>query len=255
MRSLLHLGGALLFALAAAVPPAFAQSIILRPAAVPLKGEVGQSVTQTLTLQNESDTAMDFDLVAQDVVVRDGRRVFVEAGKLPGSIAASAIMKPTRLRVEPRSSATATVMFTLPKDMRHRAAVALFKGTTPVASAKGRAYLSIGTLFTFSVSDAVSVSGRLEATPPGRQAAAAFTGTLLNDGAEPVVPTGMVILTDEQGRIVGRSDFTPRRLLPGETAALVAEYPGDLERGSYRAIATFDVAGKPFTFIAPLLVP
>jgi hypothetical protein len=254
MRSLFQLGAALLLA-AVALVPAHAQSIILRPAAVPLKGQVGQSVTQTLTLQNDSDIALEFDLQAQDVVVRDGRRVFVEAGKVEGSIAATAVMQPTHVRVEPRSSATATVMFTLPRGMRHRAVVALFKGTTPVASANRRAFMSIGTLFTFSVGGTVSVKGKLDATPPGQRAGAAFISTLVNDGTEPVVPTGMVILTDANGRIVGRSDFTPRRLLPGETVPLVAEYPGDLESGTYRAIATFDVDGRPYTLTSPLLVP
>ena len=237
------------------VVQADAQTIILRPAAVPLKGEVGQSVTQTLTLQNESDVPLEFDLVAQDVVVREGKRVFVEAGKLPGSIAATAVMQPQRVRVEAHRSASAQVMFTLPRDMQHRAAVALFRGRTLLEAGARKATMSLGTLFTFQVSERVAVSGRLDAKPPTGSSNASFEGFLSNDGSEPVVPSGLVAVLDGRGRLLGKVAFTPRRLLPGESANVNAEYVGDLDTGTYRAVATFDVDGKPLTLVAPLHVP
>jgi hypothetical protein len=232
-----------------------AQSLVLRPAAVPLKGQVGQSVTQVLTLNNESDQPLEFDVVAQDVVVRDGKRVFVEAGKLAGSIAATAVIEPHRVRVAPHSSSSATVIFTVPEGVRHRAAIALFKGTTAVQAGQRKAFLSLGTLFTFAVSDNVSVKGELRATPPTAKENASLAGVLANDGSEPVVATGVAVLVDEAGRMVGKSAFEPKRLLPGESAMLRAEYPGELEPGSYRAIGTFDIAGRPLTLTSPLLVP
>ena len=254
MRSRAFLLAALL-SLCAAVNPALAQSIILRPAAVPLKGEIGQSVTQTLTMQNETDTPLEFEVVAQDVVVQGGKRVFVEAGRVAGSIAATAVITPRKVRVEPRSSASATVLFTLPQGMQHRAAVALFKSTTAVASGNRKAYLSLGTLFTFAISDRISVTGTLQATAPTGSTNAVFTSTLVNDGTEPVVPSGMAVVVDGAGRMVGKSAFTAKRLLPGETATLVADFPGELDSGDYRALATFDIAGKPLTLNAALRVP
>lgn len=255
MRSLLSMGIALLLASLTAATPAFAQSLILRPAAVPLSGSIGQSVKQTLTLQNETDQPMEFELQAQDVVVRDGKRAFVEAGKIAGSIAATAVLQPRRVQVPAHGSASADVMFTLPPGMQHRAVVALFKGVTPVQSGGRRTLLSLGTLFTFSVSDSASVTGRLEVQAPGANASGSFTGQLTNDGTEPVIPSGTVVLMDAHGRMVGRSAFAPRRLLPGESAALVADYPGELDSGNYRAVATFDIAGKPFTLTSPVIVP
>lgn len=242
-------------ALLLAAQPAAAQSIILRPAAIPLKGEIGQSVTQTLTMQNETDVPLEFDIQAQDVVVREGKRVFVEAGRVPGSIAATAVVQPRSVRVEPHASASVQVMFTLPEGMQHRAVVALFKAKTPVRSGGRNAYLSLGTLFTFAISDRVSVSGTLAATPPAANANAAFNCTLVNDGTEPVVPSGVAVLMDANSRLIAKAPFTSRRLLPGETASLVAEYPGDLDPGEYRALATFDVGGKPFTLTSRLVVP
>lgn len=246
----------LAFAAAILPLPAAAQSIVIRPAAVALKGEPGQSVTQTLTLQNETALPLDFELVAQDVVVRDGKRVFVEAGQLPGSIAATAVIDTPRIRVEPGQSGSAQVIFTLPPDMKHRAVVAIFRGITPLSSGGGaKATMSLGALFTFQISGQVSMAGQLLAKPPTGSSNASFAGTLTNDGTEPVVPTGALAVVNAQGRMVGRASFTSRRFLPGESDTLMAEYAGDLDSGVYRAIATFDVDGKPLTLVAPLLVP
>jgi hypothetical protein len=246
----------LLLCAAAPFSPASAQSLILRPAVVPLKGETGQSVTQSLTLQNDSDLALDFVMQAKDVVVRDGARQFVEAGKLPDSIAATAVFQPARIRVEPHSSGSVSATFTLPPSMKHRAVVALFRGATPVAAGKRKALMSLGTLFTFTVSDRVSIkAGALELLPASNSANAQLRSAVVNDGTEPAVPGGMAVILDEQGRLAGKVPFLSKRLLPGEAATLVADFPGELPSGHYRAVATFDVAGRPLTLTSTLAVP
>ncbi|MES2936368.1 MAG: hypothetical protein V4864_01720 [Pseudomonadota bacterium] len=239
----------------AAAGPAAAQSLILRPAVVPLAGQTGQSVSQALTLQNDSDQPLDFVLEAKDVVVQDGKRVFVDAGKLADSIAASAVFTPARVTVPPHASASVQAMFTLPAAMRHRAVAAYFRGTTPVRSGNRTAFMSLGTLFTFTISDRISVAaGTLQAEPPSGSANAQLRSRLVNDGSEPVVPSGMAVILDAQGRMVGKAPFKQHRLLPGEAATLVAEYPGELGAGTYRAIATFDIGGRPLTLSSPLNV-
>jgi hypothetical protein len=235
---------------------ATAQSITLSPAVVPLAGSFGQSVTSALTLRNDSDLALEFVMEAQDVVVRDGERVFIEAGALADSVAASAVFVPRQVRVEARSSASVTVTMTLPPTLRHRAAVAFFRGTTPVASGDRSAFLSLGTLFTFAVSDRLSVAaGELTARPPTASANARLETTLLNDGDEPVVPSGVAAILDAEGRLLGKAPFAARRLLPGERSTAIADYPGDLRAGVYRTIATFDVAGRDLTLTGSLEVP
>ncbi|MES2631506.1 MAG: Fn3-like domain-containing protein [Pseudomonadota bacterium] len=233
-----------------------AQSLILRPAVVPLAGQPGQGVTQELTLQNESDTALDFRLEAQDVIVRNGARVFVEAGKLADSIAASAAFTPRQVTVPAHSSVRVSVTFTLPAAVQHRAVIAVFRGTSKVRTGSGNATLSLGTLFTFSLSDRVSVAAQpLQARPPTAQSMLVLAAHMVNNGSEPVVPTGMAVLLDASGRMVGKSAFKPHRLLPGEAGDLRADYAGDLPTGAYRAIATFDIAGKPLTLDGTLQVP
>jgi hypothetical protein len=235
---------------------ALAQSITLSPAAVPLAGSYGQSVTQVMTLQNDTDVALDFTLAAKDVVVRDGARLFVEAGQLADSIAATAVFTPRELRVPPHSNATASITLTLPLAMRHRAVVVYFQGTTLVPSGNRQALLSLGSLFTFTVSDRISIAaGALEAYPPSASVTARLLSSLLNDGEEPVIVTGKAVILDSGGRLAGKAPFASRRLLPGEKATLVADYPGELRTGSYRAVATFDVAGRPLTLTGSLDVP
>lgn len=235
---------------------ASAQSLVLRPAVVPLKGETGQSVKQSLALQNDSDVALEFVMEAKDVVVHEGVRRFVEAGVLPDSIAATAVFEPKRVRIEPHSSGSVTAMFTLPPAVRHRAVVALFRGTSAVKAGKGKALLSLGTLFTFTVSDRVSVKAdALQVTPPSTSANAQLRSRVVNDGSEPVVPGGMAVILDAQGRLMGKVPFQSKRLLPGEAATLVADFPGELPSGDYRAVATFDIAGRPLTLTSSLAVP
>lgn len=255
MRFLLPALRLAMLAAVLAVPPAFAQSIILRPAVVPLAGSTGQSVTQVLTLQNESDQPLDFVLEAEDVVVRDGARAFVPAGRLGDSIAASAVFTPQRLRVEPHSSGSVTATFTLPPAIRHRAVVAFFRGANTVTAGGRKARLSLGTLFTFTVSENLSVrAGELVALPPTASSNAQLKAALVNDGDEPLVPTGMAVIVDAAGRLVGKTPFRPHRLLPGEAGSLLAEYSGDLPAGPYRVVATLDVAGRPLTLSTTLNV-
>jgi len=62
-----------------------------------LRAQPGQSTTQAMTIFNLTPTDFEFDLEAMDVAVREGQRVFVRAGELPGSIARTAVFSPNRL--------------------------------------------------------------------------------------------------------------------------------------------------------------
>jgi hypothetical protein len=240
---------------AIAALPSLAQTVVLSPAAVPLSGEPGQGVTQVLTLRNDGDIELDFVMEARDVVVRAGKREFVDPATLPDSIAASAVFFPRSVHVLPRSSASVTVQMTLPRAMRHRAAVAVFRGVTPIPKGRTAARLSLGTLFTFQVSDRVSVAPTaLEAKPPSPGSGAMLRTRLVNDGTEPLVAAGAAVILDASGRMMGKVAFRGTRLLPGEARELAAEYAGELPAGSYRVIATFDIGGHPLTQACALVV-
>jgi hypothetical protein len=244
--------------LLATLPPcrAAAQSLTLSPAVVQLRGATGQSTTQALTLHNGTDLDLAFALEAQDVVVRDGKRAFVDAGEIAGSIAATAVFSQRTLAVPAGATRTVELTVTLPPSATTRAVVAMFRGITKIRTGRTEATASIGTLITFTLSDRISFVARdLVVRPQSPAVNAALVQTLSNDGTEPIVPKGAAVVLDPNGAVVARMLFQFQRLLPGEQATLRAEYSGELPRGSYRAVASFDVGGRILHRSAELVVP
>ena len=228
--------------------PLSAQSLSLSPAVVQLKGTLGQSSTQTLTLTNGTKVPMTFDLVAQDVVVRNGARVFVDAGAEADSMAATAVFAPPSVTVPGGGSKSVNVTVTARPPAAHRAVVALFRGRTRIANGRTGTIASLGALLTFTLSNDVSVTAaELGVQPPSATTLLAFTDALTNTGAEPAVVKGVAAILDASGRLVGRVAFESTRLLPRERSVMHAEYPGSLAAGRYRGLATFDYEGRALT--------
>lgn len=232
-----------------------APQLHLSPSIVELRGQFGQNTTQTLRLRNDTAVPLDFTLEARDVVVRGGARTFVEAGSIPGSIAATAVFSRRTVTVAPGATGAVDVTLTLVPGARHRAVVVFFRGLTRLGPG-GTMRASLGALLTFDA----STPHRLVAAPPLVSPPTAFANALLeqpliNDGGEPVVAQGAAVLVDGRGQVVGRAAFEPRRLLPGERLAVRAEFQGDLPPGRYRVAATFDYADTPLQTTAELIVP
>jgi hypothetical protein len=245
---------ALVAPLAAQGPPVKAapggvSAIALSPAVIMLKGQPGQSTTQTLTLANQTEAEFAFDLVAEDVIVKDGKRTFVAAGETKGSIAATAVFNPTSVIVKPHTSASAQVTVTVPAETDIRAVVAIFRGANKLPAAGAVAMTaSLGSLLTFTLSDQFKVDGApIEVAPQTNSKNVTFTQWLTNSGREPVVPEGVAAVTRENGSLVSKATFTPQRLLPGERLAYTAEFPSQLSPGKYRVVASFQFESKVIT--------
>jgi hypothetical protein len=233
--------------------PVAAQSLTLSPAVVPLGGRPGQSTTQRLTLHNGTAYKLSFALVARDVLVRGGKRVFVDAGDVAGSIAATAVFSRQGLTVGPGQEGSVSVTLTLPARSRHRAVVVLFQGRTLI---DGRATMSLGSLLTFDLSGRLSVSpGALKVESPTASANANVQIPVLNDGTEPAIVRGAVALIGAGGAMVGKLALEQRRLLPGERTTLRADYSGRLASGVYRVVATVDCSNRSWSRTAELRVP
>jgi hypothetical protein len=233
----------------AAVPSKQASGALsLSPAVVTLRGQFGQSTRQTLVLTNGTSEDFQFDLVAQDVVVKNGKRVFVDAGTIPGSIAATAVFSQKSVRVPSRGRASVDVTVTLTPDTKCRAIVAIFRATNRITGGAVPMYASIGTLLTFSLSDNVVLdAAAVKVTPQSSAANASFAQVCTNSGSEPFVAKGVVAILDATGTLVGKAAMQPRRLLPEERVELRTEYSGDLKAGHYRVLMTYDADGKSFT--------
>jgi hypothetical protein len=239
-----------------AVPPA-RSSVSLAPAIVMVRCKFSQSYTQMLTLINQTQREFVFEMVAQDVVVRDGKRVFVPAGETARSIAATAVFSQKQVVVKPGQSASVGVTFTVPPETSLRAAVALFRGLNKVASG-GPVMMtaSLGALFTFTVSENFQIEGSpLAVTAQSATANLGISQVLTNTGSEPVIAGGMAALLNETGTLVGKASFEEQRLLPGERLPFRAEYPAELKTGRYRVFASFQYEEKVITNSRDFTVP
>jgi hypothetical protein len=226
-----------------------AGSISLVPAVVTLEGAGRQAYTQTLSLTNHTTRTLAFEMMALDVITREGVRTFVPAGELPGSIAATAIFSTPTVSVPPQATVSTDVTLTFPPGTAIRAVAAGFRGLTQVTRADGVQMTgSLACLITFSTTGAPEVSGApISVTPQSDTSNLTIAQDLQNTGAEPVVPRGAVALLDGHGRLVGRLPLESQRLLPGERLPFVTQFPGRLAPGLYRAVLSVEYAGRVLT--------
>ena len=208
-------------------------------------------------ITNGTARPMAFDMIAEDAIVRDGKRVFVPAGELPHSIAATAVFSTPSVIVKPFSNASVDVRFTVPEGTDVRAVVALFKGTDKIPSGVGTVSMtaSLGTLITFNMSDEIDVAADpIQTVQQTDVTNAAIAEWLTNTGREPIIPSGMVAVLDSNGQLVTKAELPAQRLLPGERLQFKAECPTPLPAGSYRVFASYEFEGKTLTKAGELIV-
>jgi hypothetical protein len=193
---------------------------------------------------------------AYDAVVRDGKRLFVEAGSMPGSIAATAAFSPKLFTVLPRQSVLVSLTITIPPLPAVRAIAVMCEGTTKLGTGPMRVSASVGTLLTFAIAGDVlaAAASPLTIQPPTASATLVAEQQLTNSGTEPVVATGMLAIVNAAGSLAGKQDIPLWRLLPGEKKDMRVEYDGLLVPGRYRAMITYDLTEKTLTTSAEFSV-
>lgn len=231
-------------------------TLSLTPAVVMLRGDYGQSTTQTLRLMNGTSRPFSFELVAEDAIARNGERAFVPAGSIPGSIAATAVFSQKQVDVPPGEMVSVTITVTLPNETPQRAIRARFRGTNTVMSGRVPMTASLGALLTFTVGGDVQMSAEpLTLRPQSATSNLGVSHACTNSGREPLVAKGVMAIVDGKGALVGRTSLAPHRLLPGESAKLGGEYAGELDPGKYRVLVTYDYEGQTLTRSAELEIP
>jgi hypothetical protein len=246
---------ALLFLAAATLHATTDGTLSVTPAVVTLRGSKGQSTKQRIVLVNNTSRDFAFEMVAQDVVVRGGKRMFVNAGEIAGSIAATAVFSQKTVIAHPGQTVGVDVTVTLPAEAQHRGVVAIFKGTTKVMNGTVPMYASIGTLLTFSTGDTISLEAApLEVTSQTATQNLSITQHCTNNGSEPFVARATAAIVDASGAMVGRIPIDPRRLFPSEKTTISGEYAGELPAGRYRVLLTFDIGEQSVTRSAEVVV-
>ena len=223
--------------------------VSLSPAVIMAKGSYGQGIAETLTLSNFTGNTLGFNLIAEDVTTKDGKRIFVPAGETPGSIAATAVFSEAQVEVKPSSNVSVRVTFTIPQKTNLRAVAAIFKGTG-VAATKGTVGMvaSLGTLFIFTLSDDFKVEASpITVTTQDNASNTSFEQWLTNTGTEPLMPEGAAAVLTAAGTLVGKTTIPSQRLLPGERLSFKTSYPTQLDPGHYRALLSFQYEGKNLT--------
>ena len=225
-------------------------SISLSPAVITARGSNGQGLTQTLSLNNNTSAEFVFEMEAQDVIVRDGKRVFVAAGEQPGSIAATAVFSQKQVVIKPHMVGTVEVRLTIPQETKIRAMVAIFRGTNRIASSSSAVGMtaSLGTLITFNLSDNVKLEPEaLRVAPPSDTTNLTVAEWVSNVGTEPALPDGLAVILDAKGNLVARIPVASQRLLPGERLEFSGEYASQLQPGDYKAMCTLQFEGRTLT--------
>ncbi|MGA7569534.1 MAG: hypothetical protein WCA52_08850 [Candidatus Aquilonibacter sp.] len=233
-----------------------APSLSLSPSVVILKAAFGQTIKQSIGLNNGTTQGLDFEMIADDVIVKNGKRVFVAAGELPHSIASTAVFSERSGHVAAGATQAIQVLLTIPDQTTIRA-VAIYFRSRHVVVEHGTVSITatVGALITFILSDNIAV----QADPVRVHAATAsenlkIVETLKNTGSEPVVPDGVAAFLDASGSLVAKIPFQSQRLLPGEGLEFTAEYAGRLKPGAYHVLCTFSYEGKALTNSAEMRV-
>jgi hypothetical protein len=212
--------------------------ITLSPAVIMVKAKPGQTISQELTLSNNSGDELHFHMEAEDVVVRDGKRAFLPAGELEHSIARYASFSNSDPRVLPHSTVTTRVTLTLPPSPEPRAIACIFMGKTTMGTSQAVAMTaSLGTLFTFTLAEDFRIEKQpLEVSVDPDARIITFHERLKNTGSDPIVPQGVIAVTNASGALIARMPVTSQRLLPGESLEFTAEHPGLPKIGNYKAL-------------------
>jgi hypothetical protein len=202
-----------------------------------VKAKPGQTFSQELTLWNNTIQELAFQMEARDVVVRDGKRVFLPAGEIEGSIARYAVFMDKDVIALPGASVTTTVTVTVPNAPAPRAIACIFMGKTVMGTRNSVAMTgSLGALFTFTLADDFHVQSEpLQVLVDADANSITFRQSLTNTGSDPVVPKGVIAVTNESGRLMARLPVSGQRLLPGESQEFTTEHSGLLKTGKYRA--------------------
>jgi hypothetical protein len=206
---------------------------------------------------NRTGSDVAFTLAAEDVVVRDGKRSYSVAGQIPNGIAASSVAAPASIVVKAGQDAAVQVTFTLPPQTPQRAVVVYFRsGVASGGAGKVGLGASLGALITFNMSsdykvDALPVQASLQTSA----ANVILSQELRNTGSEPVVPKGVMVILNAEGKRVAKAPFSSQRLLPGEQLTFAATEPSQLAAGHYKTLSSFEFEGKVLTSNGEFTIP
>jgi hypothetical protein len=94
---------------------------------------------------------------------------------------------------------------------------------------------SLGALVTFTLASDYHIENQplqVQIDPEAKMLT--FREQVKNIGSDPIIPQGVIAVTNENGSLVARLPVTSQRLLPGESSEFTAEHPGLPKTGKYK---------------------
>jgi hypothetical protein len=132
------------------------QTISLTPTLSVVECEPGRSATQTLTIANETPSELTFEVVARDLLVRDGKAVFLPAGAALNGIAATAVFSEKYFNVKPHQTTTVSIEFIVHPQTTARGMLILLQGTDKVAFGKTTMTANLGAVITINAPESTT---------------------------------------------------------------------------------------------------
>src|SRR5438270_7478600 len=105
----------LLILVCVASPLAFGGQITVSPAALSMKGAVGQTSTKKFRVLNLTDSRYEFSVEITDVEVQNGKRLFVSAEQTATSLASMSTPLISSFELGPGQEKVVPVTFVLPR--------------------------------------------------------------------------------------------------------------------------------------------
>ncbi len=170
-----------------------------------------QTTTYTLTVNNLTPQEFTFELAGKDLVLKDGKAVFLVPGEIPDSVAVNLVFSKKAVNLKPMQSSSFDVTVSMPNQTHVRGVLIILKGSDQI-SVVGQTEMtaSLGTLISFARAERVTQ----EATASSQKvpaSAASFTVTqwlsdpvpecrASNDGLATSSPVGNALGSPSGGR-------------------------------------------------------
>jgi hypothetical protein len=241
--------------LACAVEARAQTSVAMTPAFVEASVKRGTTFTRSFTISNGTGARLRFRTSVSDYGNDvNNKRVIARPGTMPYSAAAWVQFSPAEAVVEPGTSASMSVVVTVPATAEGgRYAMCFFQGepvedTARNSKASTTIRVRLGAPLLLSVEGAsrydVAVLGA-ELSPPTSTAELLADLDIVNRGDAHARVWGMFAILDGSGRLAGRGRAEEKRFFPGQRDTYRVRWAGELPPGKYTLITTlkYDRAG------------
>jgi hypothetical protein len=222
------------------------------PSAVQVQVSTGGSHTGSIRLKNMTDKALDVSGKVMDWKYEkpNGVKEFLPAGTTKHSAASWMTLTPDRLTLEPGKTTEVRYTLSVPANAEGgRYAAVLFSAFVPQVQQKARVVvnvaLQVATLFLMEVENTQKVRGRitgLKVVNPRAKRPLEVRASFRNEGNVRLDAKGRLSILNAKGNAVGWTKFSDLKTLPGDEWPATATWSGGLAPGSYRLVATFELA-------------